>query len=213
MNKKWFTLVELMVVIAIIAILAVGSVTGYSNYLEKAELSKWVQFEKNVRNTLSQNIGWKNPILTSELTYEDLWWFLPLSMTVSTNTPYIQSKKALELSGWSISTNLNVTTNEATFATWIYPLGDTFSGWFNHSQVSEWQNFSISDLKKNTWQYLVITLVEGSHMDYYVNGEHVQHIVDTNTSVPDNVSDYYVHINNHTILDNTLMSPYSYESQ
>ena len=48
MNKKAFTLVGLMVVIAIIAILAVGSVTGYNTYIAKATDSTTTQNLKKI---------------------------------------------------------------------------------------------------------------------------------------------------------------------
>ena len=51
-NKKGFTLVELMVVIAIIAILAVGSITGYSAYIKKARDNQRITNLKSLENTI-----------------------------------------------------------------------------------------------------------------------------------------------------------------
>ena len=55
-NKKGFTLVELMVVIAIIAILAVGSITGYSAYIKKARDNTRVTELKAAENAITSYV-------------------------------------------------------------------------------------------------------------------------------------------------------------
>ena len=60
MNKKGFTIVELVIVIAVIAILAAVMIPTFSNVVSKAQTSAAIQQAKNDYTTYASNVDYKN---------------------------------------------------------------------------------------------------------------------------------------------------------
>ena len=138
-NRKGFTLIELMIVVAIIGILAAIAIPAYSNYTRKARLTEVTHAMGAVGNACIESFQ-------SQATYPVCANLgqIQTSLGVTIPTTYV-SAAAIDnrTVGTTPGANITVTFNNVIDDTWN---GRTLSLWVAQGQRSQWNQDAASTL-------------------------------------------------------------------